>query len=39
MGDYELRKWTGLYKLYMVDMLKKYIIKDISKIIVDYVYI
>lgn len=36
--DCELRKWTGLYKIHMINTLSKFLIRDISKIIIDYVY-
>jgi len=37
--DYEMRKWAGFYKIHMINTLNKYFIKDLSKIIVDYVYL
>lgn len=36
--DPEVRKWTGLYKIQMSKIVNKYLINDLSSIIVDYIY-
>jgi len=36
--DNEFHKYVNLYKIYVIDVLKSYVITDISNIIINYLY-